>query len=76
MRHTFKVTYPDGDMEYWHNSIAEVIPELKRVQKLHDDKVQIELVPQANFLDYSWAYHKPEVKVSGRRERSFRKTRR
>ena len=74
MRHTWFVTYPDGDTEYWHNSIAEVIPELKRVQKLHDDKVQIDLVPW--MPSAPWGYHKPVVKVSGRRERSFRKTRR
>ena len=74
MRHTFKVTYPDGDMEYWHNSIAEVIPELKRVQKLHDNKVQIDLVPW--MPSAPWGYDKPVVKVSWRRERSFRKTRR
>lgn len=74
MRHTFKVTYPDGELEYWHNSVAEVIPELKRVQKLHDDKVKIDLVPW--MPSAPWGYNKPIVKVSGRRERSFRKTRR
>lgn len=74
MRHTWFVTYPDGDTEYWHNSVAEVVPELKRLQKLHDDKVQIDLVPW--MPSAPWGYHKPVVKVSGRRERSFRKTRR
>ena len=55
MRHTFKVTYPDGDMEYWHNSIAEVVPELKRLQKLYDDKIKIDLVPWVpGPMDYAY----------------------
>jgi len=71
MRHTFKVTYPDGDMEYWHNSIAEVIPELKRLQKLHNDKIQIDLVPW--MPSAPWGYHKPVVKVSGGGDAPFAK---
>ena len=37
----FKVIYPDGEVEYWFNTVAETISELSRLQKIHDNKVQI-----------------------------------
>ena len=37
----FKVIYPDGEVEYWFNTVAETIAELSRLQKIHDNKVQI-----------------------------------
>ena len=61
MRHTWFVTYPDGDTEYWHNSVAEVVPELKRLQKLYDDKIKIDrslnpskFLEQTNLKFPSW----------------------
>lgn len=61
MKHTWKVTYPDADQEYWHMSVAEVVPELKRLQKLHGDKIQIDLVPW--IPSSPWGYDKPVIKV-------------
>ena len=40
----FKVMYPDGDIEYWYNKVSEVISQLNRLQKIHNDKVKIELL--------------------------------
>ena len=61
MKHTWKVTYPDAEQEYWHMSVADVVPELKRLQKLHNDKVQIDLVPW--IPSSPWGYDKPVIKV-------------
>jgi len=36
------VTYPDGDVEFWYNTVAETISELARLQKIHNNKVRIE----------------------------------
>ena len=44
MRFTWKVTYPDGDQEYWNNTVAEAISELKRLQKFYGGKMAIDLV--------------------------------
>ena len=44
MRFTWKVTYPDGDQEYWNNTVAEATSELKRLQKFYGGKMVIDLV--------------------------------
>jgi hypothetical protein len=43
-KYTFKVTYPDGEIEYWYNTVSETIAEMSRLQKLHDNKVKINLI--------------------------------
>ncbi len=42
MKFSWKVTYPDGDVEFWYNTVAETISELARLQKIHSNKVRIE----------------------------------
>jgi len=37
-----KLTYPDGDVEFW--SYDNPIQELKRLQKIHDNKIEIEFI--------------------------------
>jgi hypothetical protein len=27
-KYTFKVTYPDGEIEYWYNTVSETIAEM------------------------------------------------
>ena len=41
---TFKVSYPDGDVEFWYNTVSQTIAEMSRLQKIHDNKVKIEFV--------------------------------
>ncbi len=36
MKHTWKITYPDGEIEFWHDAISDVVPELARLQKIHN----------------------------------------
>jgi hypothetical protein len=42
MKFSWKVTYPDGDVEFWYNTVTETISELSRLQKIHNNKVRIE----------------------------------
>ena len=41
-RFTFKVTYSDGSVEFWYNTVSQTIAEMSRLQKLHDNKIEIE----------------------------------
>ena len=43
MKHTWKITYPDGEIEFWHDSVSDVVPELARLQKIHNGGVSIDL---------------------------------
>jgi len=43
MKHTWKITYPDGEIEFWHDSVSDVVPELARLQKIHNGGVNIDL---------------------------------
>ena len=43
MKHTWKITYPDGEIEFRHDSISDVVPELARLQKIHNGGVSIDL---------------------------------
>ncbi len=38
-----EVTYPDGEVEYWMDD-KNVIPELERLQKIWDGKVEVKKV--------------------------------
>jgi len=38
-----EVTYPDGEVEYWSDD-ENVIPELERLQKIHNGKVEVKKV--------------------------------
>ena len=33
MKFSWKVTYPDGDVEFWYNTVAETISELTQTTK-------------------------------------------
>ena len=33
-KYTFKVTYPDGEIEYWYEKVSKIIYELNRLQKI------------------------------------------
>ena len=43
-KYTFKVTYPDGEIEYWYEKVSKIIYELSRLQKIHNNKVKINLI--------------------------------
>jgi len=43
-KYTFKVTYPDGEIEYWYEKVSKIIYELNRLQKIHNNKVKINLI--------------------------------
>ena len=34
-----KVTYPDQTEEYWHDPMCVIIPDLARLQKIHNNKL-------------------------------------
>jgi hypothetical protein len=38
-----EVTYPDGEVEYWMDD-KNVIPELERLQKIHNGKIEVKKV--------------------------------
>jgi hypothetical protein len=42
----FKVTYPDGDYEYWTDIVKE---EVQRLEKLHGQKLIIEKVEGVDY---------------------------
>lgn len=37
-----KITYPDGDIEYW--TLDGSIKELERLQKIHNNKLHVEFI--------------------------------
>jgi len=41
---TFKVTYSDGSVEFWYNTVSQTIAEMSRLQKIHDNKMEIEFI--------------------------------
>ena len=41
---TFKVTYSDGSVEFWYNTVSQTIAEMSRLQKIHDNKIEIEFI--------------------------------
>ena len=43
-KYIFKVTYPDGEIEFWVNTVSQTISELARLQKIHNNKVKINLI--------------------------------
>ena len=43
---TFKVSYPDGDVEFWYNTVSQTIAEMSRLQKIHDNKMEIEFIEE------------------------------
>ena len=48
---TFKVSYPDGDVEFWYNTVSQTIAEMSRLQKLHDNKIEIEFIEQEKIYN-------------------------
>ena len=42
----FKVTYPDGDIEYWYDELRSVWSERDRLEKLYKDKIKIEFLKE------------------------------
>jgi len=43
---TFKVSYPDGDVEFWYNTVSQTISELTRLQKIHNNQIEVELIEE------------------------------
>ena len=43
---TFKVSYPDGDVEFWYNTVSQTIAEMSRLQKLYDNEIEVELIEE------------------------------
>ena len=37
-----KVTYPDQTEEYWHDPMCVIIPDLARLQKIHNNKLVLQ----------------------------------
>ena len=37
-----KVTYPDGSSEHWYDPLCVNIPDLARLQKIHNDMIVIQ----------------------------------
>ena len=37
-----KVTYPDQTEEYWHDPMCVIIPDLARLQKIHNDMLVLQ----------------------------------
>ena len=37
-----KVTYPDQTEEYWHDPMCIIIPDLARLQKIHNNKLVLQ----------------------------------
>ena len=50
-RFTFKVTYSDGSVEFWYNTVSQTIAEMSRLQKLHDNKIEIEFIEQEKIYN-------------------------
>ena len=48
---TYKVTYPDGDVEYWAGEGNPTITdEIIRLEKLYDNEIVFEIVEKNNML--------------------------
>jgi hypothetical protein len=48
---TYKVTYPDGDVEYWAGeSNSTIADEIIRLEKLYDNEIVFEIVEKNNML--------------------------
>ena len=45
-KYTFKVTYPDGEIEFWVNTVSQTISELTRLQKIHNNQIEVELIEE------------------------------
>ena len=43
---TFKVSYPDGNIEFWYNTVSQTISELTRLQKIHNNQIEVELIEE------------------------------
>ena len=43
---TFKVTYSDGSVEFWYNTVSQTIAEMSRLQKIHNNQVEVELIEE------------------------------
>jgi len=41
-RFLLKVTYPDGSSEHWYDPLCVIIPDLARLQKIHNDMIVIQ----------------------------------
>ena len=45
-RFTFKVTYSDGSVEFWYNTVSQTIAEMSRLQKLYNNEIEVELIEE------------------------------
>lgn len=41
-RFLLKVTYPDGTFEHWYDPLCVIIPEVARLQKIHNDMLVLQ----------------------------------
>ena len=41
-RFLLKVTYPDQTEEYWYDPLSVIIPDLARLQKIHNNKLVLQ----------------------------------